>query len=53
MDEAREITLSLELHEAVAIVNLLGSLPTTQGAYPLWVKLRDQVKPLLPPDAPA
>ena len=53
MDETHEITLSLELREAVAIVNLLGSLPTTQGAYPLWKKLHDQVKPLLPPDAPA
>jgi hypothetical protein len=53
MDETHEITLSVELHEAVAIVNLLGSLPTTQGAYPLWKKLHDQVKPLLPPDAPS
>ena len=48
-----EVTLIVELHEAVALVNMLGAVPTSQGAYPLWAKLRDQVKPLLPPDPPA
>lgn len=48
-----EVTLTVELHEAVALVNMLGAVPTSQGAYPLWAKLRDQVKPLLPPDDPA
>ncbi len=35
--------------EGVAIVNLLGSLPTSQGAYPLWAKLSEQAKAQLPP----
>ena len=48
-----EVTLIVELHEAVALVNMLGAVPTSQGAYPLWKKLHDQVKPLLPPDPPA
>ena len=43
-----ELKVSLTLEEAVAIVNLLGSLPTAQGAHPLWAKLLEQVKPHLP-----
>lgn len=45
-----EVELKVSLEEAVAIVNLLGSLPTAQGAHPLWSKLRAQVEPLLPKD---
>jgi hypothetical protein len=45
----KEVTLQVTLEEAVAIVNVLGSLPTHQGAHPLWAKLRAQVEPLLPP----
>jgi hypothetical protein len=43
-----EVTLNVTLEEAVAIVNLIGSLPTHQGAHPLWAKLREQVEPMLP-----
>ena len=43
-----DITLEVTLEEAVAIVNLLGSLPTSQGAGPLWAKLKDQVEALIP-----
>jgi hypothetical protein len=43
-----DITITLTLEEAVAIVNLLGSLPTAQGAHPLWAKLTEQVRPHLP-----
>ena len=42
------VKLEVTLEEAVAIVNLLGSLPTAQGAHPLWAKLKEQVEPLLP-----
>jgi hypothetical protein len=45
-----EVTLQVTLEEAVAIVNVLGSLPTHQGAHPLWAKLRAQVEVLLPAD---
>ena len=38
-----EAKLEVTLEEAVAIVNLLGSLPTSQGGYPLWQKLKAQV----------
>ena len=43
-----EVELKVTLEEAVAIVNLLGSLPTAQNAHPLWAKLKAQVEPLLP-----
>lgn len=42
------VKLEVTLEEAVAIVNLLGSLPTAQGAHLLWIKLKAQVEPLLP-----
>ena len=42
------VKLEVMLEEAVAIVNLLGTLPTSQGAHPLWMKLKAQVEPLLP-----
>jgi hypothetical protein len=40
--------LEMTLEEAVAIVNLLGSLPTSQGGYPLWAKLKAQVEAQMP-----
>lgn len=43
-----EVKLEVTLEEAVAIVNLIGSLPTAQGAYPLFAKLKGQVELLLP-----
>lgn len=44
----QDVTLSLSLEEAVAIVNLLGSLPTSQGGFPLWQKLKAQVEAQMP-----
>lgn len=50
----QDIELKVTLEEAVGIVNLLGSLPTAQGAFPLFQKLKAQVEPLLPkPEQPA
>ncbi len=43
-----EVELKVSIEEAVAIVNLLGSLPTSQGGFPLWQKLKAQVEPMLP-----
>ena len=43
-----EMTLVMEPAEAVAIVNLLGSLPTSQGGFPLWQKLKAQVEAQMP-----
>ena len=46
------VKLEMTLEEAVAVVNLLGTLPTSQGAGPLWAKLKAQVEPLLPKEEP-
>ena len=43
-----EVELKVTLEEAVAIVNLLGSLPTSQGGFPLWQKLKAQVEAQMP-----
>ena len=43
-----DVELKLSLEEAVALTNLVGSLPTAQGAYPLFQKLKSQVEPHLP-----
>jgi len=39
------VKLELSLEEAVAVVNMLGSLPTRQGAWALFLKLKNQVEP--------
>ena len=43
-----DVELKLSLEEAVTITNLIGSLPTSQGAWPLFEKLKAQVEPHLP-----
>ncbi len=43
----KSVKLEVTPEEAVAIVNLIGSLPTSQGAFPLYMKLKEQVEPLL------
>ena len=52
MEAKLEMTLVMEPAEAVAIVNLLGSLPTSQGGFPLWQKLKAQVEAQIPTDQP-
>ena len=42
-EHKNEVTLVVGSAEAVAIVNLLGSLPTSQEAYPLWKNLKTQL----------
>tara|TARA_R110000868_G_scaffold178231_2_gene417806 strand:+ start:43 stop:198 length:156 start_codon:yes stop_codon:yes gene_type:complete len=49
----QDITLTLTIEEAVALTNLVGSLPTAQGAYPLFQKLKSQVEPRLPKEIEA
>lgn len=43
------IMLTLTPQEAVAVVNVLGQLPTSSGVFPLWEKLRGQVEPQVNP----
>ena len=40
----QEITLKLTLEEVTAIVSVLGELPTKTGAYPLTIKIQQQLE---------
>jgi hypothetical protein len=50
-----EITLKLSVEEVNAILQVLGQLPTSSGAYPLLMKVKaqaeEQVTPAEPPAA--
>ena len=39
-----QINLTIDLQEANAILAVLGDLPTKTGAYPLVVKIKEQVE---------
>jgi hypothetical protein len=43
-----EITLTLLTQEAMAVVNLVGQLPTSANAYPLFMKLKAQIDSQMP-----
>lgn len=40
----QEVTLTLSIEEVNAIMQVLGELPTKSGAYPLVVKISEQIK---------
>lgn len=44
----KEITWTLSLEEASAILNVLGDLPTKTGAFPLLIKLKEQTDSQVP-----
>ena len=39
----KELTLTLTVEEVNAIMHTIGQLPTSSGAYPLMVKIKQQV----------
>ena len=39
-----QVTFTLTQEEAAAIYQLVGQLPTSSGAYPLLLKLAEQMK---------
>jgi hypothetical protein len=45
-----EITLKLTRDEVQAILQVLGQLPTSSGAWPLVVKIKEQAEPQVPKD---
>lgn len=47
-----EINLKLHADEVNAVLQTLGNLPTSSGAWPLVVKIKDQAEAQLPKDAP-
>jgi hypothetical protein len=46
------INLNLDVEEINAILQTLGSLPTSSGAWPLVVKIKEQAEAQLPADQP-
>jgi hypothetical protein len=46
----KEITWTLSIEEASAILSVLGDLPTKTGAFPLLIKLKDQADAQVPPE---
>jgi hypothetical protein len=43
-----DINLSLNVDEVNAILHTLGNLPTSSGAWPLVVKIKEQAESQLP-----
>lgn len=39
-----DVTLTLKVEEVNAILQTLGQLPTSSGAYPLVVKIKEQAE---------
>ena len=44
------IKLELSVEEVNAILQVLGQLPTSSGAWPLVVKIKEQATPQVPPE---
>ena len=44
-----QLTLSLDVNEVNAILQLLGDTPTKYGVYPLSVKIKEQAEAQLNP----
>ena len=45
-----EVTLKLTVEEVNGILQTLGQLPTSSGAWPLVVKIKEQASAQLPKD---
>lgn len=43
-----ELTLKLTVEEINSVLHTLGNLPTSSGAWPLVMKIRDQAQAQLP-----
>ena len=47
-----EINLKLTVEEVNAVLQTLGNLPTSSGAYPLLLNIKQQAEAQLPQQAP-
>jgi hypothetical protein len=48
MSEQKDIVLTLNIEEVNGILQCLGQLPTSSGAWPLVVKIKEQATSQLP-----
>ena len=51
MERIMEIELKLTVDEINAVLQTLGNLPTSSGAWPLVVKIKSQAEAQVPPAA--
>ena len=51
MSDVKTVTLDLHIEEINSILNVLGELPSKSGAWPLMMKIKQQVEPQLPKQA--
>ncbi len=49
----KELILRLSMDEAIAIAAVLGDLPSKSGAYPLMMKIKEQIETQAKEDADA
>ena len=47
----KDVTLNLTIEEVNAIMQVLGDLPTKSGAYPLVIKMSEQLNAQVEPKA--
>jgi hypothetical protein len=47
-----EINLTLNVDEINAVLQTLGNLPTSSGAFPLLMKIKEQAESQLPQEQP-
>ena len=47
-----EINLTLNVEEINAVLQTLGNLPTSSGAFPLLMKIKQQAEAQLPQEQP-
>ena len=47
-----ELMIRLSVEEVNAVLQTLGNLPTSSGAWPLVVKIKEQAESQLPPSQP-
>jgi hypothetical protein len=47
-----EIEIKLHIEEVNAVLQTLGQLPTSSGAFPLLMKIKDQAEGQLPQEQP-
>lgn len=46
------ISLNLDINEVQGILKVLGDLPTSSGAYPLAMKIKEQAEAQIPKEEP-
>lgn len=47
-----EINITLNVEEINAVLQTLGNLPTSSGAFPLLIKIKQQAEAQLPQEEP-